>query len=132
MNQRLYNLLENMMKDDNKDYTINKKIVQFFKNIVAPSDDLIHHIAEYELIDPSELEEKIYAFLGSFLGEGKSKNFNGNYDPEQLKMGIRIEMEHTTNPLIAEKIAKDHLVENPKYYSYLKEMEAKFENNKED
>ena len=42
-------------------------------------------------------------------------------------MGIKVEMEHTTNPLIAEKITKDHLAENPKYYTYLKEMESKFE-----
>jgi hypothetical protein len=38
----------------------------------------------------------------------------------QLVMGINVEMEHTTNPDIAEKIASDHLKENPKYYTILK------------
>jgi hypothetical protein len=37
----------------------------------------------------------------------------------QLVMGIDVEMEHTTNPDIAEKIALDHLKENPKYYTIL-------------
>ncbi len=38
----------------------------------------------------------------------------------QLVLGINVEMEHTTNPDIAEKIALDHLKENPKYYTILK------------
>jgi DNA polymerase III sliding clamp (beta) subunit (PCNA family) len=40
----------------------------------------------------------------------------------QLKKGIKVEMEHTTNKKLAEKIAKDHLVENPNYYTILKKV----------
>lgn len=47
-----------------------------------------------------------------------------SFDPEQLRMGIEIEMEHTDNPLTAEKIAKDHLREIADYYTRLKKMEA--------
>jgi hypothetical protein len=47
------------------------------------------------------------------------------YDPEQLKIGIETEMEHTDNPEVAEKIAKDHLKESKNYYIYLAEMEKK-------
>lgn len=43
-----------------------------------------------------------------------------SYDPSELRMGIETEMEHTTDKKKAEKIAKDHLDENPKYYSMLK------------
>lgn len=44
-----------------------------------------------------------------------------DFDPEQVKMGVEVELEHTSDPLIAEKIARDHLRENPKYYSFLKQ-----------
>jgi len=38
-------------------------------------------------------------------------------------MGVEVEMEHTTIPCIAKKIAQDHLVENSRYYILLKQME---------
>ena len=40
--------------------------------------------------------------------------------PSELRMGIRVEMEHTNDPKKAEKIALDHLAENPFYYTALK------------
>ena len=43
-------------------------------------------------------------------------------DPHELSMGIRVEMEHTKDKQIAEKIARDHLAENPKYYTILKSV----------
>lgn len=36
---------------------------------------------------------------------------------KELKLGIPIEMEHTTNKKRAEHIAKQHLCEFPNYYS---------------
>jgi hypothetical protein len=44
-------------------------------------------------------------------------------DPKELEMGIEIEFEHTNDPNIAEKIARDHLKEVPDYYTRLKKME---------
>lgn len=35
---------------------------------------------------------------------------------EQLKIGTKVEMEHTRNPDVARRIAMDHLGENPYYY----------------
>lgn len=46
-----------------------------------------------------------------------------NYDPEQLKMGIEVEHEHTNNSDIAEIIAKHHLAEDPEYYTKLKTLD---------
>lgn len=40
----------------------------------------------------------------------------------QLKMGIKIEKEHTSNPKIAKKIAIDHILEDPKYYTKLRTL----------
>ena len=38
-------------------------------------------------------------------------------DPDELKMGIKVEMEHTSDHKVAEMIAIDHLREDPHYYS---------------
>ena len=50
---------------------------------------------------------------GSDIGE---RHDTSAVDPEELKMGISVEMEHTTDPRIAEEIALDHLAEDPHYY----------------
>lgn len=50
---------------------------------------------------------------------------NIKFDDEQLKKGIKIEMEHTNDPKIAEEIAKDHLIEDEKYYDKLEKIEGK-------
>ena len=49
---------------------------------------------------------------------GKDTRPDTDYDPEQLAMGIKVEMEHTDDPEVAKKIAKDQLDEDPKYYSH--------------
>jgi len=42
----------------------------------------------------------------------------------ELMLGIETEKEHTDNPDIARAIALDHLFEDPKYYTKLKQMEG--------
>jgi hypothetical protein len=42
------------------------------------------------------------------------------FNKRQLRMGVRIEMEHTYSAKTAKKIAKAHLMENPNYYTLLK------------
>ena len=44
------------------------------------------------------------------------------YDKKQLAMGIKEEMEHTRFPYLAKQIAKDHLKEDPRYYTKLKKL----------
>jgi hypothetical protein len=51
--------------------------------------------------------------------KGKSLHPN-QIHPQELRMGIQVEMEHTDDPKKAEKIALDHLAENPFYYTQLK------------
>lgn len=43
----------------------------------------------------------------------------------QLRMGVRVEMEHTKDSRLAKEIAKDHLTEYPNYYTELQKMEKK-------
>lgn len=45
------------------------------------------------------------------------------FDQTQLRNGIKVELEHTTDQEIAKEIAKDHLKEDPKYYIKLRKME---------
>lgn len=45
-----------------------------------------------------------------------------DFDSEQLKMGIEVEMEHTKDRRLAREIAMDHLSEDPRYYSKLKKI----------
>lgn len=45
------------------------------------------------------------------------------FDPEQLKIGIKHELEHTQDRDIAEEIAKDHLCEDENYYTKLATIE---------
>lgn len=42
---------------------------------------------------------------------------------KQLARGIKVELEHTTDPKLAREIALDHLAEIPDYYSRLAQME---------
>lgn len=42
---------------------------------------------------------------------------------DQLKVGIKVEREHTTDAAVAREIALDHLAELPDYYTRLKQVE---------
>ncbi len=42
------------------------------------------------------------------------------FDKKQLRMGVKVETEHTTSRKIAKQIAKAHLVEDSKYYTKLR------------
>ena len=64
----------------------------------------------------------------NFIPVGKHNHIDDNeFDPEELKMGIDVEFEHTNNPDIAKAIAKDHLAECSDYYTRLEEMEEECE-----
>ena len=46
-----------------------------------------------------------------------------DYDPEELALGVKVELEHTPYKSIARIIAKQHLAENERYYSDLKKID---------
>lgn len=54
------------------------------------------------------------------ITEAKQKIDADRVHPNELSMGIRVEMEHTKDAEKAKKIALDHLAENPFYYTQLK------------
>lgn len=50
----------------------------------------------------------------------ENKRTSTAFNAEQLAVGTKHEMEHTTDPKVARKIAADHLGEDPDYYVKLK------------
>lgn len=58
------------------------------------------------------------------LPVGKHNNMDDSlFDPVQLRMGVKVEYEHTNDFEVAKAIAKDHLAELPDYYTRLAKME---------
>jgi hypothetical protein len=45
------------------------------------------------------------------------------FNKEEMKKGVKEEREHTKNLKIRKEITKDHLVEDPKYYTHMSEWE---------
>jgi GNAT superfamily N-acetyltransferase len=66
------------------------------------------------------IEAKVKERIPGGLASGISPS---EFDPESLKEGTKVEMEHTSDPEIAQEISEDHLMEDPKYYEKLKELE---------
>jgi len=100
------------------------KILEWFAENPYPEDKKVHAFAKELNVEDHEFERHIYAILSSIVSEGKTKGkSSGKYDEKELEMGIKIEMEHTTFPAIAKKIARDHLSEIPDYYTRLAKME---------
>lgn len=47
-----------------------------------------------------------------------------DFDAAQLKKGVKVEMEHTSDKKMAQEIAMDHLTEDPRYYDKLETIEG--------
>lgn len=84
--------------------------------------------------------EKLIEYIPGGMSEGmtvediaKKHGVDVSIINNQIKMGVKVEVEHTKDKNVAAEIAKDHLTETPFYYDYLEEMEKEFkENYKED
>lgn len=85
---------------------------------LEPEIDNIEKLAQ----DREELGDQI----NGGLGDDKSPL---EFEPEQIKLGMKVEMEHTDDPMIALEIALDHLTEDPKYYTVKDDPEASAQAN---
>lgn len=54
----------------------------------------------------------------------KKHNVDISHIKEQFKKGLEVEREHSTNKIIQTEIAKDHLSEDPNYYTKLATIES--------
>ena len=112
------------LQEQGNDMDLRMKIIDFLKKNPNPPDEKVHEFADSLGIEHDKLESEIYAILTTMLKTGKHQDTpDSEFDPEQLKMGIEVEKEHTDCPYLAKEIAKDHLAEIPDYYSRLKKME---------
>lgn len=68
------------------------------------------------------MSNNIKEVLRGGIGDNTSES---SISPSELKAGIKVEMEHTSDKRVAKEIAKDHLTEIPTYYTHLKKMEDK-------
>lgn len=48
---------------------------------------------------------------------------DSDFNPKELELGIKHEYEHTKSKLVAKLIAKDHLIEDTRYYSKLNKID---------
>lgn len=73
-----------------------------------------------------EVDRAAHMKKGEKLVGGKGDNRpDSDFCPVQLKAGIKVEMEHTSDRAKAKEIVKDHLTESKDYYEHLDKMEDK-------
>jgi len=75
----------------------------------------------------SSRDKKVITLIDIEKKHNKTKDSTEyvNFLKKQLRKGAAVEKEHTDNVNIAKKIAKDHLWEDPNYYTKLAKMETK-------
>jgi hypothetical protein len=78
--------------------------------------------------DDAKLLEHIVKAAEEELKGGKADGMpDSDFPKAQIEKGMKVETEHTESKKIAKEIAKDHLVESPKYYTELAKMEEKLD-----
>lgn len=104
---------------------VSTELLDFLQKNIDPSDNEIHSLAEKLNVEPDDLEAMIYSLSTDFWANGRynEKGKNIQFDEKELAAGIKVEMEHTSNKIMAERIAKDHLTEINDYYTRLIKME---------
>jgi len=75
----------------------------------------------YDMLNEVNLQGKSEG--KSVVDIAKKHNTTADEINKQVEMGKKVEMEHTKDKDLAEKIAMDHLWEIPDYYTRLKKME---------
>jgi len=94
-----------------------------------PPDEKFHAWAEGKGVEVDKAEATAYRLASThakFREDGKANEQGvtpAAVDPEELRMGIEVEHEHTPDAETAKRIATDHLAEIPDYYTRLKRME---------
>ena len=123
-------LLDNLIE---KGLPVKKHMHRFWKGAKRVGKDAIEDISD------KVMKEGPQQYIEYKEKKGREKNAaeivrggkadwmnDSRFSDKQLRMGISIEKEHTTNPRLAKEIAKDHLTEDRNYYTHLNEMEDKY------
>lgn len=67
---------------------------------------------------------KVGVGVRTWKGLSKGKRAS-DFDREALRKGTKVELEHTKNRKLAERIAMDHLTEDRRYYDKLERVERR-------
>jgi len=112
-----------------------EELILFLKANPNPQDSDFHAWAEGKGYNVHDAEAQAYAIATEHLNEKEkvAVDLTGKADKEnesasdvpakELRMGKKVETEHTFDSSITKQIALDHLAEFPDYYTRLKEME---------
>ena len=112
--------------------TLNKLKACFPESVIQKGlfDDVVR-VLGIDLLSPDELQENLFSIgwwnniINEFKLDIKPTVTVKDVDPKELKKGIAVEKEHTTDLKTATRIALNHLGEDPKYYTKL--IKAKLE-----
>ena len=118
--------------------TLNKLKACFPESVIQKGlfDDVVR-ILGVDLFSPDELQENVFS-IGWWSDVLKEEEYKLNVkptvkakdvDPKELKKGIAVEKEHTTDLKTAKRIALNHLGEDPKYYTKLAKAKLEEEQN---
>ena len=124
-------IIDKLLEKKESDMNLFMSVAQLLSSNPTPSFEELQALSDETGVPREEIEREIYtlaSILVDLFSSGKSTEAGiteDDVDPDQLAMGIEVEMEHTENPELAKKIALDHLSEFSGYYTALKEMEDK-------
>lgn len=116
--------------EEERSEQMDPEILQQLVNMIVEKGDSIDDERDFHSktddlgVNTHEAEEEIYKLLASLVG-GKNDMVPGGlaagmptdmFPSDQVDKGTEVELEHTSNPAIAQEIAKDHLTEGNDYY----------------
>jgi hypothetical protein len=81
----------------------------------------LNHESMFPKVSLGQKEEKLASSEEAVRGGKGDYKRDSEFSPKEIKMGHKVEREHTSSPKVAAEITRDHLTENPKYYSKLKQ-----------
>lgn len=96
------------------------KIIKRFNEDKRVTLKELEQFAKKNQVSVETLYMMIFDILNEFLYRRKEKS---NIDDNELKKGIKHELEHTTNKELAKIIAIDHLKQIPNYYTLLSKFD---------
>lgn len=96
------------------------KIIKRFNEDKRVTLKELEQFAKKNQVSVETLYMTIFDILNEFLYRRKEKS---NIDDNELKKGIKHELEHTTNKELAKIIAIDHLKQIPNYYTLLSKFD---------
>lgn len=87
-------------------------------------DGLFRMVPSGDVVDFEERNRRLKRKLAGLIPGGRAAGDrpDSDFDPIQLRAGIRVEMEHTRDRRVAKEIAKAHLTERADYYKVLRRV----------